>query len=390
VRRSRLCLVRQGYYPADVRVRREAQALLDAGYEVDLVCLRGEGESARERVGGVDVRRLPLTHRRAGVARYLFEYTAFPLLAMATVGALQLRRRYDAVQVHTMPDHLVFAALVPKLLGARVLLDLHEAMPELYKSKYGPSSWAVRVITFVERASVRFADRALVVSEPHRDAIVAHGVPAEKLTIVMNAPDERIFRPLNGSRRPGPGFVLVSHGTLVERYGYETAIRAVALARGELPDVRLVIIGDGEDAPRLRRLAHELGVHDRVEFLGLRPLDEIPEHLAGAHVGVVANELDEFTDIVVPTKLMEYVASGVPAVVARSRAVEAYFDEASVRFFAPGDPSDLARAIVELAAAPEAADQRARTAADRFAATHAWRRSRARYLELVGELIRPR
>jgi glycosyltransferase involved in cell wall biosynthesis len=385
---ERLCLVRHGYYPADVRVRREAEALVDAGYEVDLICLRAPGEPARERVGGVGVLRLPMTHRRAGLGRYLFEYTAFPLAAALVLAARQVWRRYDVVQVHTMPDHLVFSAAVPKLMGARVILDLHEAMPELYKSKFGPSSRAVRIITAIERASVAFADRVLVVSEPHRDVIASHGIPREKLTIVMNAPDERLFAPLSARRSGNGSLVLVSHGTLVDRYGYETAIRALAIAREELPNAQLLIIGEGEDAPRLRAIASELGLDDRVRFLGSRPIDEISSHIAGADIGVVANELDEFTDIVVPTKLMEYVVLGVPAVVARSQAVEAYFDEGSVRFFAPGDPRELARALVEVAGDPRRARARARRAAKAFLADHGWSRSRERYLALVAGLSR--
>lgn len=381
---GRVCIVRQGYYPSDPRVRREAEALVELGYEVDLVCLREPGQARRETVGGVRVRRLPFTHRRESAARYLFEYTAFPLLAAAVVAALHLRRRFDVVQVNTMPDHLVFAAAVPKLLGARVVLDMHEAMPELYISKFGASPRAVRVITAVERASAAFADDVLTVSEPHRAVIAGHGVPAGKLRVVMNSADERLFRPMTNGHDPAAGPVLVTHGTLVARYGFQTAIRAMALLRDELPAARLMIIGDGEHAGALRELIAELGVEDRVELLGRRPLDEVPALLARADIGVVPNDLDDFTDIVVPTKLMEYVAMGLPAVVARSKAVEAYFDAASVAFFAPGDAEDLARAIVALAGDRAAARNMAERARSGFLAEHSWSVNKRAYAEIIG------
>jgi glycosyltransferase involved in cell wall biosynthesis len=376
---ERICILRQGYYPADPRVRREAEALVDFGWDVDLICLRGDGERPRERAGGVNVHRLPLGHRRAGIARYLFEYSAFPLLAALRLTRLHLRRRYRVVQVNTIPDHLVFAALLPKRLGARIVLDMHEAMPELYVSKFGASRRAVGVITAVERASTSFADRVIAVSEPHRAVLATRGVPADKLTVVMNSPDERIFRRADEGHAPASGCVLISHGTLVERYGFDTAIRAIGIMRDRVPHARLVILGDGEHGPALRRLAADLEVLDRVEFRGRRPLDEIPRHLARAHIGVVSNERDAFTDLVVPTKLLEFVAMGLPAVVARSRAVEAYFDESSVQFFAPGDPADLARAVAELAADDARRRQLATAARRAFLSTHCWSRMREVY-----------
>jgi glycosyltransferase involved in cell wall biosynthesis len=387
-RSRRICIVRQGYYPADPRVRREAQALLDGGWEVDVICLRGEGERSRERATGVDVHRLALRHRRASIARYLFEYSVFPMLAAIRLARLHLRRRYDVVQVNTLPDHLVFAAALPKLLGARVVLDMHEAMPELYASKFGPSRRAIRLIEAVERASTRFADRVIVVSEPHRAAITGHGVSADKLTVVMNSPDERIFTRRQEPRARVPGCVLIEHGTLVERYGFDVAIRALGIVLGRLPEARLMIIGDGEHGPALRALAADLGLLDRVEFLGRRPLDEIPWHLARAHIGVVSNEIDAFTDLVVPTKLLEFAAMGVPAVAARTRAVEAYFDESSVQFFAPGDPADLARAVLELAADEARARSLAESAQRAFLASHSWTEMKKVYGELLESAAR--
>jgi glycosyltransferase involved in cell wall biosynthesis len=291
------------------------------------------------------------------------------------------------VQVNTMPDHLVFAAAVPKLLGARVVLDMHEAMPELYASKFGASPQVVGLVAAVERASTRFADRVIVVSDPHREAVARRGADAAKLTVVMNSADERIFRRPASNSRGERGIVLVSHGTLVERYGFDTAILAMEILRDRVPGARLLIVGDGEHAPALRRLAADCDVVDRVDFLGRRPLDEIPRYLARASFGLVSNRLDEFTDLVVPTKLMEYVAMGLPSIVARSRAVEAYFDDSSVQFFAPGDPVDLARAVAELAADPDRASAMATSATRTFLRANSWSAMRSTYGGLIGELM---
>ena len=160
---ARVCVVRQYYYPLDIRVRREVEALLGAGHEVDVVCLRGPGQAARESAGRLDVRRLPMAHGRGGPFGYLRRYAVFLALATAAVARLHLRRRYDLVQVHSLPDTLVLAAVLPKLLGAEVLLDLHETMPEFFATKFRRpmGSPLVRAVGRAEQASIRVASHTL-------------------------------------------------------------------------------------------------------------------------------------------------------------------------------------------------------------------------------------
>ena len=390
-----VCLVRLGYYPADPRVRREAEALVDAGFGVDVVCSRGEGESWTAASGGVRIYRLPIGHRRGGIGRYAFEYLGFLALATATVALLHGRRRYRIVQVHTMPDFLVFAALVPKLTGAKVVLDMHEVVPELFASKFklSPSSPAVKALAALERVSTRFADHVLTVSEATRRVIQRRGLPDSKLTIVMNSADERRFEPR--PRRKHDGLVLVSHGTIVERYGYDTLLRAMTDVVRERPDARLRIIGGGdlggsEYLHHLERLVADLGLARNVELAGYRPLDEIPALLAEADIGITANEIDEFTSLIVPTKLMEYVALEIPAVAARSPAVELYFDDDDVTFFRSGDPRDLARAVLAVARDLAAARARAAHARARFVPRHGWPRMKETYVDLMLRLAEPR
>lgn len=384
----RILVLRQAGFPRDPRVKREVDALIARGHDVDVVCLRWPGEPANEVVGGVRVLRLPLAHRRAGVARYVWEYGAF-FAAAAVIAALwHLRRRYALVQVNTLPDLLVFAALVPKLTGAHVLLDLHEAMPELARSAFGwgPRHLLVRALATAEQAAIRFADACLAVSEPCLARYVERGARRAKFTVVMNTADPALFAP----RRPrsqvdpaGDGRArLVSHGTLVERHGFDVLIRALA----EVPRARLEILGDGETRPALERLAAELGIADRVTFAGFVPLQDIPGRISQAQLGVVANRRDVFTDLVVPTKLMEYAALGIPVVVARTPAVEAYFDNSMVAFFAPGDSTDLAHVIASLIADPARGDSLVAQAEAHFNARYGGPVMAERYLGVVEAL----
>lgn len=388
--RPRICVIRQHHYPEDPRVRREVEALVESGYSVDVLCLGRRGDPPRERRGPIEVRRLKLLHRRGGLTRYLFEYSTFFLWAFANASRLHAKRRYSVVQVHTMPDALVFAAAVPKLLGASVILDMHEVMPELYVSKFGENHVAVRLITVVERLSASFADRVLTVSKPTWKVLVNRGIPSSKLEIVMNTADEQIFSSSDGeraeTRSQGSGLTLVSHGVLIERYGYQTIVRALAEIRESHPDVRLLIMGQGEYEAPLHELAHELELEEHVVFLGFKPLEEVVRVLRRADIGVTANRNDIFTQLIVPTKLLEYVALAVPAVVSRLPAVEEYFDEEMVNFFAPDDAHDLASVVCSVAEDLGLAREIARRTRDSFLSDYGWAKMKEGYVELVDEL----
>src|SRR5262245_1567805 len=124
---GRAAVVLFSYYPADNRPRRAAEALVKEGMEVELICLRRSRDEAKhETVNGVTIRRLPLRRYRGGPAAYIFQYAAFLASAFFYLAARSFRRRLDLIHVHNMPDFLVFSALLPKLRGATVVLDLHD------------------------------------------------------------------------------------------------------------------------------------------------------------------------------------------------------------------------------------------------------------------------
>lgn len=384
-------MVRQGYFPFDPRVRREVAALAGAGHEVDVVCLRAPGERRFERDGPVTVRRLPPRRRRSGPARYLFEYLAFGLLAAAVVAVAHLRRRYDVVQVNTLPDALVLVAAFPRLTGARVLLDLHECAPEFVASKFG---WGhdhpvVRAAAWLEQASIRRADLALTCTEQMREVFVARGTPEDKVTVVLNGADETVFdRARYPAAAPDPHrFVLMSHGTIEERYGLDTIVRAVALLGDRIPGLRLEIFGEGSYRPALERLVDELKVADRVYLCPeVIPIGEVVRAIAQADAGVVAMKRDRFRDLTLCNKLYEFVTMGKPAVVSRTRSVEESFSPACFKLFESGDEKDLARAVLELFEDPARGAALARQAEVENAPAR-WPVQREAYLGVVDRLV---
>ncbi|MGI9149862.1 MAG: glycosyltransferase, partial [Chloroflexota bacterium] len=235
---ARICVVRQYHFPLDPRVRREVYALLDAGHDVDVLCLRQAGEPAYERNGSLRVIRLPLPRRRGGALSYVFQYAAFFSSAFLLTAALHLWRQYALIQVHSLPDALVFAALVPRLGGARVILDLHEPMPEFVASKFGKSMHhpLVRLVAWIEQRSIGFADAVLTCTESMKEQFVRRGGPPRKIAVILNGSDESVFHP-RVARLPNAEAkhcVVISHGSVEDRYGLGTVIRAIEALKDEI------------------------------------------------------------------------------------------------------------------------------------------------------------
>jgi glycosyltransferase involved in cell wall biosynthesis len=377
-------------YTTDTRVRREAEALAQRGDEVDFICPGTASLGGRRSLNGValhPVRRVDYTSS-SRPRDYVRRYAAFHLAAFSRLLWMQLRRPYDVVHVNTMPDALVFSAAGAKLLGAKVILDVHDLMPELYASRFevGERHPAIRLLTMIERRSVGFADRAIAVHVPHLDALVRHGNPRDKFSILMNVPDSALFRPRSVEPPESP-FTLIYHGTIGSRHGLDVAVRAAALAREAVPDLELRIIGDGDFSHEVRALIVELGVQDFVRLdQGFVPMDELLPTMEQASVGLAPILDDPFTRYMLPVKLLEYVALGIPVIASDTESVRAYFDESMLCFAAPGDPSDLARKMIEM----RDPERRARLVASarRFNEEHTWEHERGRYLSLVDSLVR--
>ncbi len=391
------CMVVHAHYPiGEPRVEREALALKSKGFEVDLICLRDPEEAANECIDGVNIYRLPVRrHKGKGIGIQLFEYFSFFILAFFKLSFLQFKKNYAVVQVHNLPDFLIFCAIIPKLLGARLILDLHDLMPEFYASKFaqGMDSWPIHFLRLQEKISCAFADQVITVTSLWRKTLIQRGIPAEKIVVVMNVANERIFqRQAQTSNLPsgtGQPFKLIYHGTLAQRYGIDIAIKAVDKLRTTLPNIHLTIHGRGEFLEQLLQITSELELEKFVEFsTQYMPMAELPNLLSSAHVGLVPYRQDIFTDGILPTKMMEYVAVGIPVIAARTSAISAYFDDSMVRYFNPGDIDDLADSILALYSNQELIKQLPINA-DRFSQRYNWKQMAGHYVESVEKLGAP-
>jgi len=345
---KRVAMVTYSPYPDDPRPRRSIDALRGEGMTVDLICLAQGNSQKRETSAGLTVLRVPMKHRRGGKLTYAWQYGSFILISALVFAWRSLARRYDLVYVHNMPDILVLSALVPKALGAKVILDLHDPMPELMTTIFNlhQDSFSVRLIRRMEKWSIARTNLVVTVNLACKHIFSARSCKPEKIAVVMNAPDSKIF-PFRAAQEPSSTqtpFVFMYHGSLVERNGLDLAVEALALAREKMPAAELRVYGPS--TPFLERVMETVktkGMQDIVHYFGPRRLEDLVGEIAGCHVGVIPNQRNPFTDINTPTRIFEYLAIGKPVIAPSTMGIQDYFTEESLLFFEPGNAQDLAK-----------------------------------------------
>jgi glycosyltransferase involved in cell wall biosynthesis len=385
--RRRACILRADIqYEFMMDVRREAEALADAGFDVEVVCIRTAGEPRRSEVNGVKV--IPLrVPGRGSMAGTFLGYGLFLLSAGGYLSVQHIRRRYAVVQAISLPDFLVFAALVPKLFGCRVVAQMQEPTPELAATLIG-RKWLTSFLSRIEQWSIRFADHTITVTEQLKQRFVERGASADRITVVLNCADPGIFLenwspPPTGTKS---GFVAVCHGTIEDRYGQDTIIEAARILHDELPDLRIVITGRGSRASELTDAIVGCGLQDVVQFEGWVSQDRLNEILYTADVGIVAQKASPYSHLVHTNKMVDYWIFGLPVIATRLRAVSELYDDRYMEYFESGDAKDLAAAIRRLHADPARRAELARNG-KLAQLENGWATQRSIYLGVFNSLL---
>ncbi|MEQ8672655.1 MAG: glycosyltransferase family 4 protein [Aggregatilineales bacterium] len=392
----RIGMVVHAYYRRDARVIRYGETLAKAGYDVTVVCLKDPKEPEVEVVNGVTIYRVKFERRRGGKIWYIWEYIWAFLLFTLKFSRLELKHHFDIVHVHNMPDFLVFTGLLSRLRGAKIILDLHDPMPELFMSKFDlEDGWIIKLLKIQERISLVFAQALITVDTSFQEMFERRGIRSSKFTIVRNMPDYRFFLPreqLNHvAAEQADNFTLIYAGTIAERYQLDNVIKAVAKAHRREPKVRLKVVGkldqEGDYAKKLRDIISRENLQDVVELHPPVLLDEIPNLLQDAQVGLEPSRRDPYTEYVLPLKLLEASAMKVPSLVSRRPTIERYFSDDMVEYFEADSIDELADAIVKLINNPERLTELADKAYAIFE-TYNWDKETESYFGLLQQLAR--
>jgi glycosyltransferase involved in cell wall biosynthesis len=381
----RLLAIAYTYYVSDPRVMREAEAATRHGMEVEVLCLRRPGEPSKEVIEGVTIRRLPIQrYRGSNAVFYISSYLLFFLVAFFYTLFLYSKRRYQIIHVHTMPDFLIFAALVPRLLGARVILDMHDFMPETFGTKFGKGGFLWQMVVSIEKLSTSFADHIITVHEPYVELIKTRGIPQEKITAILNLPDHRIFypRPFKYSEQ----FTVVYFGTIAERHGIDLFLRALALLKENQLPIQFLLIGEGDGLPKVKQVAEELRLGESFKLIDhFVNVWELPSYIEKCHLGVIPYRSDPATHYMLPVKLLEYVSMELPVVASRLETISVYFTDDMICFVPPEDIQAMADAIQSLYASEQSRRSLVKNAR-RFTQQYNWQKERLKLYSIYDRL----
>ncbi len=383
----RVCMLSYSFYQSDNRVIRYAETLAKRGDQVDVISLRRNGMPDTEMVNGVQVfmvqERVKDEKKKLD---YLKKILGFFYRSAALVSKLHFQNPYDLIHVHSVPDFEVFAALLPKLGGAKVILDIHDIVPELFASKFGGgASVLFKLLRLMEKISIKFSDHVIISNHLWRDTLIARSVEPEKCTAVLNYPDPEIFyrrtRQNNGDKT-----VILYPGTLNWHQGLDIAIKAFALIKDKAPDAVFHIYGEGSSKEALARLIDDLHLNDRVFLKGLLPIRDIAPVMAGADIGIVPKRDDGFGNEAFSTKILEFMSLGVPVVVASTKVDRYYFNDSVARFFTSGSVEDLAASLEEVLRDKSRRETLAQSGFD-FSRKFSWDCKKDVYLDLVESIL---
>jgi glycosyltransferase involved in cell wall biosynthesis len=388
--RKKICMVAYSPYEADNRVRRYAETLVKRGDHVDVIAISEALLGAPEtEINGVSVYRVQhREHNERSKWTYAWRLLRFLLKSSRVLTRLHKQNRYDVIHIHNIPDFLVFAAWYPKLTGAKLILDIHDVVPELFASKFQTKLKATYFgcLKTIERLSAKFVDHVIVSNHFWHKAVIARSVPEKRCSVLINHVDPEMFS-RQAKTRVDDKFIVLFPGSLQWHQGLDIAISAFAEIKRKIPNAEFhIYAGAGGDMkPSLRRLVQKLDLAGSVKFYGGVPLNEMAAVMANADLGVVPKRADSFGNEAYSTKIMEFMSQGVPVVVSRTKIDTFYFEEGVVHFFRSGDSEAMAEAMLDVINNQKLRESLI-TRGYEYVERNGWDRKKKEYLDLIDSL----
>ncbi|MHA1395471.1 MAG: polysaccharide deacetylase family protein [Promethearchaeota archaeon] len=394
-------MIVHAYYLKDARVRRYADLLVRLGHSVDVICLRDSHENPYEKYKGVSIYRINESRTRGEKISYVNEYVSSFIKFFIKLNKLYFKgNRYDIIHIHNFPNFLVFSTVIQKLLGSKVILDIHDPMPELFQSKFRVSDNSLlnRILFLEEKISSSFVDAIITANHSFKDILVKRGCHAKKISVVLNMPDEKIFRKKsvkNFKKLNSKDFNVLYIGTLAERYGIKTVLEAVAKIRSEgtIPNIKIAIIpklsNEGNYLSKLLEKVHEYKLEGHFSLLNPVPNDKMPDVINACDLSVYTPIPDVHMDIALSLKIPEVLAVGRPMLTSKLSVLKRYFGEEAIFMCEPGNVSDCAKKIVHIHNNPKEIQEKI-IRAQKILNKIGWDKQKKIYIRLISQLFEGR
>jgi len=350
----KLCMVGHKTFPMlAIRQVRHFMEFINKGIAVDVIALRFKKEPLIGNYMGSVIKRIKLNKDRSSRFRYIYCYMR-SIINMSILTSLNyFKKKYDIIYIFTLPDAMLFAGLLPKLFGAKIIADHLDPMPELFVTKYNFCFSKVIhfIIKILEKISLRIADHIITQNHSYAELLIKRGINADKITVIHNLPDSSIWGPLRSPYEINLSKNLVRlmfHGNITERSGLHIAVKAVSLLKKRNINIIFRIVGTGDYENEVLSLIRELGIEDRIEWKGVVFSSQIPDLISDIDIGIVPNLASPFADVNLPNRVFEYLWMGKPVILSENAGIQRYFPRTSVFYSEPGNPIDIANVICKI------------------------------------------
>lgn len=387
-----IAIVVYSHFSRDARVRRYAESLARHGYHVDVICLL---ESYTSPYKNIHLSYFPFPRKRYGKVWYFIEYSLFFLFCFLVISIKHLVRRYKVIHVNNMPDILVFSALVPKLFGSKVILDIHDPMPELYQTKYDVSSHSVelKIIKLLEKISLNFSDIVLTANENFKSLLLLrYPHLSVRIFVILNCPDKRIFKTVNKRQLTinNHGFTLMYMGTIEKRFGLDIVLNSLKSLSKKIPHLKFQIIAklkdEGEYFQKFKKNIMMLGIVRNISIEYALPLELIVNRLRTADVGIVLAKNGVFTEYIFPVKLLEFIQMNIPVIATKTKTLSESFFDNQIYFLNKNNSLEFSKAVLRLYKNKKLRKSYAQRAKI-YLKNHNWKIERKKYISLVRNLF---
>lgn len=370
----------------DARIQKAVKVAIESGLEVDCYMLNDKGSF---QIQGMRKFHIGINQYRGNSNRaYIFSYLHFFLKVFFVLSFHFFRRKYKIIHCHNMPDFLIFTGLIPKIFGAKLILDIHDSMPEVYATKFKKKSKILKLLTFEERVSSWFANRVITVHEPYRDDILAgHGLNTNKIDVILNVADDELFAPKKFSPiTEGEKIKFIFHGTIADRFGLGLVIEGLREVQKTHSNFEFNIYGKGDGEEDLKSQIKENNLEEYVFLKGFVPLNELPEIIADCHIGIVPQKPLKGTDYMLPVKLLEYLSIGLPVISVQNSVVKYYMKDVSLMFYDPADIDSFVGKVLEVMENPKLINSQ-REVVETVREKFSWSNEKLKLLEIYDKLL---
>ena len=363
-RSKRICMIAMASYPGDPRIRRQAEALEQAGYKVDVLCRYSGNQPPKERIGNVTAYRIMNAPPRENQIIYILQSVLFLVVAFFRLLSLSIKRQYGVIQAHNLPDYLIFSGILHKFLGVKLILDIHDPSVDLFEEKWpGKKNRLLKYfIVKAEKYSCKISDHLITVTSTCKERLIERGNPSDKITLILNSANEDLFK-FNSARQFREiikGVKILYHGTVAERFGLHNVISAFPILLKEIPGSILNIYGryEGSYLTKLKNMVSDLNLCENVNLNGKITHEHIPALIKNHDIGIVPYLQTDYMNLALPTKAFEYIATGLPVIATKLKDLYETFDDRCITYVDDDKPEGIANAIRYLCSNPQTRKER--------------------------------